>query len=380
MPFTEVIAELPSVLLKNAAVPGTRYPMIGLGFRGPNWQLGEKAQCWHYPNCCTHSWCPSINATRDWLKMGGWRLDTGYPFGDTSSTPPHTCGGHPPSPSPSILGGHYCDAHGIKAGIKASGVKRKDIFLTIKYGFAGPMQGPDEGDKQGDNMIGWLGTNYTDLALMHEGDLGTSGHHPSEFCEYPTTDACRIRIFKGCIAWMGKGKTRACGVANWKLKWLQALKDANVTLPSVVQMKFHPHQSTASPRIQSIKAFCDKHNIIFNGYSPLGRADWTKFLSPMKETLFEEPLILDIAKKVSRTPAQVLLRWNIQQGIPTEARTSNVEHMKENLNVFNWTLSSEDMKALSSMPQCNITRGNPYMKGDPSFHGGDNMIGPTPNC
>lgn len=187
-------------------------------------------------------------------------------------------------------------------------------------------------------------------------------------------------MFQSCIEWMRKGKTRACGVANWELAWLQELAAANVTLPSVVQTKFHLHQSTASPRIRGIKAFCDAHGIVFNGYSPLGRADWTVFDPPMAPTTLDEPVVLDIASRVGRSPAQVILRWHAQQGVPTNPRTLDPAHMAENLGVFNWSLAEEDMQRLSSMAQCNTTRGNPFMPGDPEYDGHENMIGPTPNC
>jgi len=373
---------MPSILLKNAAIPGTRYPMLGLGTRGPGYKLGLKQECWYYPKCCTKDYCPVINATRDWLKLGGWRLDTGYPFGDTAPNQKAekgpTCGGGPPHQGK--LGGHWCEPHGIKKGIEESGLKREEIFITIKFGSGGPMQEPDKGDRQGINMNYWLGTNYSDLAMMHEGDLGTSGHKPSEFCKYPTTPECRRRVFQGCIDWMHKGGTRACGVANWELEWLQELKNENVTLPAVVQIKYHVHQSTASPRIKAIKDFCDENDIVFNGYSPLGRPDATTFLSPMTETILEESLVKDIAKKHSRSPAQVLIRWVIQQGIPTNPRTMVIDHMKENLNVFNWTLSDDEMTALNSMPQCNVTRGNAFMKNDTEYAGHGNMIGPSLHC
>jgi 2,5-diketo-D-gluconate reductase A len=256
------------------------------------------------------------------------------------------------------------------------------MFITIKSGSSGPMQEVDQGDRQAENMRYWLGLSYVDLYLMHEGDLGTTGHHPSAFCDYPTTASCRQRVFQSCLDWMKKGKTRACGVANWELEWLQELKDANVTLPDVVQMKFHLHQSLASPRIKAIKDFCDENDIVFNGYSPLGRADWTVF-GPEEggtATLLEEPVVVEIAERIGRSPAQVLLAWNAQQGIPTNPRSMDPAHMQENIDVFNIKLSDDDMQRLSNMPQCTTLRGNAFMEGDPAGLGHDNMIGPTLHC
>ena len=89
-----------------------------------------------------------------------------------------------------------------------------------------------------------------------------------------------------------------------------------------LRWQFHLHQSLASPRIKAIKDFCDAHGIVFNGYSPLGRADWTRFVDDgMTATTLEEPIVLEIAKRIGRSPAQVILRWNVQQGIPTNPRS-----------------------------------------------------------
>ena len=71
---------------RNAALPGVCYPMTGLGTRGAGYMLGQTEECWRYPRCCTRDYCPMVNATRDWLRMGGWRIDTGYPFGDRCVT------------------------------------------------------------------------------------------------------------------------------------------------------------------------------------------------------------------------------------------------------------------------------------------------------
>jgi len=380
---------IPSVALQNAAVQGLSYPMIGLGLHGPGYLPNQTEECWHWPSCCTHSHCPSVNATREWIKLGGRRLDTGFPFGDASlfwgPDRGATCGGW----DRGVGGrrGHECDPHGIKQGIMQSGVAREDLFITIKTGFAGPM-GPINkpylpfGHGQADLMLEWLGLQYADLYLMHEGDLGSTGQWPFPVCSYPTTAECRLVVWESCLAWMHKGKTKACGVANWELKWLQELEASNTTLPAVVQIKHHLHQSSNSPRILAIKQFCDAHGIVFNGYSPLGRADWTRFLPPMAPTVFDEPVLKSIASRVGRSEAQVVLRWHMQLAIPTNPRSMVKAHMAENLDVFNWELSKSDMVALSMMPQCNTTRGDPFMIGDPEDpqRQYDHMIGPTMHC
>ena len=96
-------------------------------------------------------------------------------------------------------------------------------------------------------------------------------------------------------------------------------------------------------------------NLVCHG---AGRADWTTFEPPMMPKLLHEPLVLTIAKRMGKSPAQIILRWNAQQGIPTQPRSMSPAHMHENLNVFTWSLSDNDMHALSNMPQVSPTALN----------------------
>ena len=392
---------VPSILLKNAAVPGTFYPMTGLGLNGPGFEIPTTAtqpQCWKYPACCTESYCPAVNATRDWLAMGGTRIDTGFPYGDSSPlwgpVLGPTCAGASSGDDVARRRlGHQCDARGTRLGIEQSGVARDDLFITVKSGFAGPMMAIDEpyvpwiGKGQADWELAWLGLDYADLYLAHEGDLGNTGMEPASICAYPTTAACRLVVWRSCLGWMAKNRTRACGVANWELAWLEELVDANVTLPAVLQTKFHLHQSLASPRIRALKDFCDARGILFTGYSPLGRADWTRFNASVgTPTLLEEPLVRSIAARVGRSPAEVLLRWHAKLGVATQPRSTDPAHMAENLAVFGaWAaadLTDGDVAALSALPQCSEIRGDPFVEGDPEDKDREyrNMIGPTKTC
>lgn len=389
--------------LKNAAKPGTCYPMLGMGTRGPGYKIGMPQQCWYYPVCCTKDYCPSITGTKDYLminrctKEQPCRIDTGYPFGDIASKQWGEKCGAPPK-SDEVEGNltlkqrrlHWCDPHGIHQGIEQSGVPRENLFISIMVGSAGPMGGVASNWQANQQLVA-LGIENADLLMQHEGDLGTPGHGADDTCKKPPYDKCRIESWKSCLEEMKSGRTKACGVANWQVEWLQALKDAGLTLPAVVQTKFHPHQSTAYGPISALKKFCDENGILFNGYSPMGRADWTRFESSVgKPTLFQEPALLDIAKRVQKTPGQVLLRWNIQQGVATQARSINPTHIKDNMDVFDWTLSNADMQTLSSMPQCHtppgnlshtLTAGCPFMKDDSKEYPGHcNMIGPTVTC
>lgn len=209
--------------------------------------------------------------------------------------------------------------------------------------------------------------------------------YPAKVCEYPTTPKCRRVVWQSCLDWMAANKTRACGVANWELEWLQDLEAANLTLPAVLQTKFHLHQSFASPRIKALKTYCDDRDIVFSGYSPIGRADWTRFNSTVgTPTLLSEPKVVEIATRLRRSPAQILLRWHVKLGVPTQPRSMDAAHQKENMDVFDWDddLTDDDVATLSNFPQCDAVRGDPFVAGDPEDkdHIYTGMIGPTPTC
>merc|ERR1712087_685148 len=100
--------------------------------------------------------------------------------------------------------------------------------------------------------------------------------------------------------------------------------------------------------------------IVFEAYTPLGAPDYTDFslYSYGKPTLLEEDTVKEIAGKVSKTPAQVLLRHAVQQGFAAAVRSMDPSHMKENLDVFDWALEDADMQRLSQMKQCTEMNGN----------------------
>ena len=202
---------------------------------------------------------------------------------------------------------------------------------------------------------------------------------------------------RGRVDHYRSGLARAIGVANWDADDLQELKDEMknktndwIIMPAVAQYRFHPHKSSANPKLKKLIEFCAANNIVFNGYSPLGSPDFTRFEPSIgTPSLLDEPAIRAIAARVGKTPAQVILRWHAQQKIPTNPRTTNASHMAENLDVFDWQLSAADMHTLSSMPQCAADRGNPYAKdcdavrkaaGEDGIAKYDNETGPTATC
>lgn len=383
--------------MQNAASQDMHFPIMGFGVEGRGWKIGQKLECWHWPACCTKDYCPSVNAVADYIKeamsVGGpVRIDTGFPYGDDAHPyDKDLCTYKPPSESNqnNVSLGHHpnCDTVGIGHGIKISGVKRKDLFVTVKCGFAGPM---GHEDVQIKSLIEHLDIGYADLCLMHQPDQDLSkshGQYGNCSCNTKGKDydphKCRMCTYRSMVDNWKAGRCKAIGVNNWNVSNLKEIEQAGLPLPSVVQYKFYLHQSTASSIQSDLVNYTKAKGIIFNGVAPLGVPDWVTFdvWDNMAPTLFDEPLVKKIANKTGKTAAQVMLRWVIQQGVATQARTLKVAHMKQNLDIFNWTLSSEDMAALSTMPQCNITRGNVTSAGDPNYGSSShNVIGITKHC
>lgn len=379
-------AGIPTLQMQNAAEQGMQFPVMGLGVEGHGWKIGQKMECWHWPQCCTKDYCPSVNAVADYIKeavsRGGIaRIDTGYPYGDNAhKSEQPIC--YPNTTSTLLVKGRRlhpsCDTRGIGIGIKNSGARREQVFVTIKLGYAGPMAGTTVQTK---SILHHLDIQYADLCLVHLPEVGPGTGSHGEYKGYhcvpgigpynDTYDAakCRVLTYQDALGEIKAGRCKAVGVNNWNVSDIEEIEKAGLQLPSVVQYKFHLHQSAANSVQRDLLAYTQKKGIILNGFAPLGAPDWVTFTGEgMKATTLEEPIVQEVARKVGKTPAQVLLRWVTQQGVATHARTMKLSHMQENLDIFNWELAADDMKKLSSMPQCTTQRGCPYAEGDPNGH------------
>lgn len=159
---------------------------------------------------------------------------------------------------------------------------------------------------------------------------------------------CRLSTWRALIKLFDEGEVRAIGVSNYNETHLQEIIDAGLPLPALTQNPFHLYRSISQ---ESYITFCRTHNITFLGYSPLGVPDWHKFPPPMHANQLEHPLIVSLAKKYGASPAQVLLNWQLQLGIPVNPRSQNIEHMKENLSFNSFTLTAAEVNTLDGQPQ-----------------------------
>src|SRR5690625_225396 len=212
---------------------------------------------------------------------------------------------------------NYRNEEGVGRGLRASGVDREDVFVTTK--FNAEWHGEELAARAFEASSRRLGLDYIDLLLIH---------WPN-----PTQDKY-VDAWRGLISLREAGLVRSIGVSNFKPTHLQRLLDETGVVPDVNQIQLNPLVSRTE-----LREFGEKHGIVSEAYSPIGKGG----------ELLEEPVIVEIARRLGRTTAQVVLRWHVQLGNVAIPKTGNLERLSENLDVFDFELTDADMHAISSL-------------------------------
>ena len=290
-------------------------PWIGLGVGSYNVGTGGYGEHWNDTVCA--------QAVALFLGAGGRRIDTSLKW--------------------------YNDLDGVREGIAASGVPRSEVFITSKvdepFGYESTLSNVKQ-------ILSVLNSSYVDLVLMHwpapmDWDFTTTAFDTtkvySQSCGSPSK--CRVDTLRALNDAVTQGLVRAAGVANFEMRHLKDLTDAGLPLPQVNQLEFHPywHEDGYVQQLQQM-------NITVQSYSPFGAPDYMSQLpSKWSNVPLSEAAVQSVAQQVQRTPAQVLLRWQIQKGITVNPRSQDLSHMKENLNVFDFTLTAAQSALIDSI-------------------------------
>ena len=204
----------------------------------------------------------------------------------------------------------------IGKAVRESGVSREELFVTTKLWNDDIAN--DNAQKAFDKSLRTLGLDYVDLYLVH----------------WPIKDKY-VSVWREMEKIALSGKSRAVGVCNYQEEHLQEIINLKSLVPVVNQIELHPYLSQ-----EPLVEFCSQYDIKIESWSPL---------CANKNNLLQEESLKEIGRKYSKTAAQVVLRWNIERGLIVIPKSSNPIRQAENLDVFDFQLTIEDMKQIEAL-------------------------------
>jgi len=238
----------------------------------------------------------------------------------------------------------------LKELFDAGTVKREELFITSKLW--NTFHSHDSVKKGLELSLQRLGLGYLDLFLIHwpiAFQEGEAVFPKDEEDKILTTDTDYLETWKGMEDLLDTGLVRSIGVSNFNLKQLQRLLDNCRVKPAMLQNEIHPHMSS-----KDMIDFCHSKGIAVTAYSSLGNSGVPDFVNTKKLKLMEDPRVLKIAEKHKKGPNHVLLRYAMDQNLCVLPKSVNPERIKDNFNVFDFTLDKEDFEQLSDFEESRV--------------------------
>ena len=208
----------------------------------------------------------------------------------------------------------YGNEHDVGQAVRDSGLPREQVFVSTKLW--NTDQGYDSALRACDQSLRRLGLGYIDLYLIH----------------WPVP-GLRKESWRALVELQRRGVCRAIGVSNYTVRHLRELLDGSESTPDVNQVEFNPFLYQ-----KELLSFCNGKKIQLEAYSPLTR-----------EYRLSHPEVLEVARRCSKTPAQILIRWSLQHGLVVIPKSVRPERIKENAEVFDFEMSGPDMATLDSL-------------------------------
>ncbi|WFR63381.1 aldo/keto reductase [Paenibacillus amylolyticus] len=208
----------------------------------------------------------------------------------------------------------YNNETGVAQGIRESGIAREDLFITTKVWNSD--QGYESTLAAFEASMERLELDYLDLYLIHWPVKG----------KYKDTWRALEKLHK-------EGRIRAIGVSNFQIHHLEDLMIDATVKPAVNQVELHPLLIQTE-----LREYCNKHQIQIEAWSPLGQGH-----------LMDHPWLQDIAAKYSKSPAQVILRWDLQNGIVTIPKSVTPERIRANADLYDFELTSEEIEQINGL-------------------------------
>lgn len=221
----------------------------------------------------------------------------------------------------------YGSEKGVGAGIRASGVPRSEIFLVTKVSHE--YLRADAFAKSVDESLKNLQVDYVDMLHVH----------------WPSMDKVPLAETMGALAKAKRdGLARHIGVANFNIALLEEAQSVCLEPLATLQAEYHPYLDQSK-----VLDYCRRHGMIFTAYCPLARG-----------RLFNDPVLIAIARARGKTIAQIVLRWLVQQGgIVPIPRSSNPERITQNLEVFDFELSADEIRRIHALAKPDGRIANP---------------------
>jgi diketogulonate reductase-like aldo/keto reductase len=228
----------------------------------------------------------------------------------------------------------YGNEREVGQAVRASGLARDNVFLETKiwisdYGYDETLHGFEK-------SAGKLGVDQLDLLILHQA--------------IPSAFGKTLEAYRALERLLDQGKVRAIGVSNFMLEHLTSLLEKATVVPAVNQIEVHPFFQQ-----RQVQAFGVEHGILTQAWSPIGGI--TFYRDGGHRSALKDPIIGGIAARHEKSPAQVMLRWHLQQGRQVIPKSTKPARMAENFDVFGFDLSVEELVAIDALDT--DTRGGP---------------------
>jgi 2,5-diketo-D-gluconate reductase A len=222
----------------------------------------------------------------------------------------------------------YGNEKEVGEAVRASGLDRAEIFVTSKLNNG--FHRPDDARRAFEGTLAALDLGFLDLFLIH--------------WPLPTLyDGDFVSTWQALEEFRSEGHLRSIGVSNFQVAHLERLADETDTVPAVNQIEVHPYLTN-----EEVRAYDREHGIATEAWSPIAQGG-----------VLGDPTITEIAQKVGRTPAQVVLRWHIERGDIVFPKSTTPSRIKENFEIFDFSLDPADVQAISSLDRGEEGRTGP---------------------
>jgi 2,5-diketo-D-gluconate reductase A len=222
----------------------------------------------------------------------------------------------------------YGNEREVGEGVRRSGVDRSDVFIETKVWVSD--YGYDETQHAWEKAAGKLGVDYLDLLILHQ----------------PAPDRFEktLAAYKALETLLADGRVRAIGVSNFMPHHLEQLLAATEVAPAVNQIELHPFFT--QPAVQAADA---ENGILTQAWSPIGGITFYPGWGDDRRNVMEDPTIAGIAQAYGKSPAQVMLRWHLQQGRSAIPKSTNPARIAENFDVFDFELSADELAGIDAL-------------------------------